>query len=176
MDLGTGEVVVDVVKDYLIKLVRSNSTFWWRDIKMSLNNKNVIVIDVKLDVSTNYEMVQMIDSYHSYVLYHDNLVKAIYNKPLSIASLNIVNDDNILDTIDKLEKDLLLYRKQIIELEKKIVDRIKYFITTDRVVLQEDDFSYRINRLFNIFKFSKYVNPLEQSLNITYEQVKLKKD
>ena len=169
--------VVNEVKsnEYLIKLISGNSAFWWRDVKISKNNESLIVIDAKLDVSTNYEMVQMIDSYHSYVVYHDNLVKAIFNKPLSIASLNIVNDDNILKTIEILEKDLLIYREQILALENKIVNKIKEFINDNNLILTEDDLSYRLNKIFNVFKLSKHNNVLEQSLNVTYEQVKLKR-
>lgn len=173
----SGEISMNVeaINEYVISLINSNSTFWWKDIKISKDNKNVVVIDAKLDVSNNYEMVQLIDSYHSYVLYHDNLVKAIFNKPLSVASLNIVNDDNILKTIETLEKNLLVYRNQILALEDKIVKKIKDFIKEEKIILQDDDFSYKVNKIFNVFKLSKHNNLLEQSLNVTYVENKLKK-
>ena len=180
MEIGTGgetNVVNEVTSnEFLIKLVSSSAAFWWKDLKISKDNKSFIATDDKLGVIANYEMVQMIDAYHSYVLYHDNLVKAVYNKPLSIASLNIVNNDNILSTIERLEKDLMYYRKQILDLEDKIIDKIKTYIENNKLILIEDGISYKINKLFNIFKFSKHNNVLEQSLNVTYEQVKLKKD
>ena len=180
MEIGTGGETVVINEatsnEFLIKLVSSSAAFWWKDLKISKDNKSFIATDDKLDVNANYEMVQMIDAYHSYVLYHDNLVRAIYNKPLSIASLNIVNNDNILSTIERLEKDLMYYRKQILDLEDKIIDKIKTYIENNKLILIEDGLSYKINKLFNIFKFSKHNNVLEQSLNVTYEQVKLKKD
>ena len=172
---GETNVITEAINEYVISLINSNSTFWWKDIKISKDNKNVVVIDAKLDVSNNYEMVQLIDSYQSYLLYHDNLVKAIFNKPLSVASLNIVNDDNILKTIETLEKNLLVYRNQILALEDKIVKKIKDFIKEEKIILQDDDFSYKVNKIFNVFKLSKHNNLLEQSLNVTYAENKLKK-
>ena len=180
MEITTGGEtnVVNEVKEneYLIKLVSSSSSFWWRDLKITKENKNFIATDAILDVKTSYEMVQMIDAYHSYVLYHDNLVKAIFNKPLSIASLNIVNEDEILKTIEKIEQDLLIYRKQILSLEDRIIKRIEDFIANNKIILIEDNFSYRVGKFFRLFKWTKHHNVLEQSLNITYEQNKLKKD
>lgn len=176
MEIGSDVGVVVTTNDYKIKLINGHSAFWWKDLKITNNNKDVVIIDSLLDVNSNYLMLKMIDAYHAYVLYHDNLVKAVYNKPLTIASLNIVNDDEILTSIETLEKDLVLYRKQIISLENKIINEIKKYIEEKKLILQDNTFSYRFNKFFSMFKFSKYNNVLEQSLNVTYEQNKIRKD
>lgn len=180
-EAGQGSVTenntFEIVKEkYEINLVNSNSSFWWNDLKINLNGAPFIAVDSKLNVNESYKITQMIDAYHSYVLYHDNLVRAVYNKPLSIASLKIDNEDDVLLKIEQIEKDLLVYRESVLALEKRIIDLVEMYIANNMLIIIKQDIKFKFGKFFKLFKWSKHNNVLEQSLNITYEQNKLKAD
>lgn len=158
---------MEQTNNYEVYLKNKNASNWYEDLTIVKNGEVHKVIGSKIDILANYELTQLIKSYHSYVDYYNMLVTTTSNKPMTLAYLDVFNFENILVDIEKIEKDVLLFKNKILNLENSIKDKILTYLKDEVIILQRKSISRSLlSSIKGIFRVS-YKTPLENAIDTT---------
>lgn len=142
--------------NFNVFIKNKNTMSWWDDIGIEKDGKWFRIIGCNLDVIINYEITQLIQSYHSFVDYYNMLVTTVNHKPLNMAYLKVVNFEDILIDIEKIEKDIKIFRIKIQKLELELKERILDYITSKDIILEERTLTKSLFAVFTtMFKWKK---------------------
>lgn len=134
-----------------------NTQSWWDDIILTSKNRQFKIFGCTLPVVDNYKLKHLIQSYHSFVEYHNMLVTTVNNKPLSYAYLDVVNYEDILLDAEKIEKDIAIFKTKLQLLELHIRETIIDYVTNGVILLEEKTITKSFFGIFaNIFRLKKH--------------------
>lgn len=149
--------VFAIAKDLNVSIKNRNTLSWWDDIYLESKNKTFKIIGCSLPVNKNYELTQLIHSFHAFVDYHNMLVTTCNNKPLSMAYLKIVDFKDILLDAEKLEKDIGVFKLKIQLLELHLKEEILTYIQDGSIAIEEKTATKTFFKtLGNIFRWKKH--------------------
>ena len=149
--------VFAIAKDLNVTIKNKNTMSWWDDIALVSQNKTYKIIGCSLPIAVNYELTQLIQSYHAFVDYHNMLVTTCNNKPLSMAYLKIVDFKDILLDAEKLEKDIAIFKLKIQLLELHLKDQVLIHIQEGSIAIEEKSATKTFFKtLENIFRWKKH--------------------
>ena len=151
------ETKVSEIKDLNVFIKNKNTLSWWEDINLESKNKQFKIVGCSLPIKDNYELTQLIQSYHTFVEYHNMLVTTCNNKPLNMAYLKIVDFKDILLDAERLEKDIAIFKTKIQLLELHLKDLILTYIEEGTITIEERTVTKTFFNVFrNIFRWKKH--------------------
>ena len=157
-----------------ITIVNKNTLSWWDDINLKADETSYRISGCSLDIMKNYELTQMIQAYHCYVAYYNMMVSTSNNKLLSLSYLRIMDFENILLDIEKIELDLNAFKEKVIMLENTIKEKLLSYISLNVIELEEKSFSISlVSALKNIFK-TKHKSSDTVALGMTVQNTMVK--
>lgn len=143
--------------NFNVFIKNKNTMSWWDDVAVEQNGKWFKIIGCNLEVLKNYEITQLIQSYHSFVDYYNMLVTTINNKPLNMAYLKVINFDDILLDAEKLEKDVKIFKIKIQKLELELKERILEYIISKEITIEERTLTKSLFTIFvTMFRWKKH--------------------
>lgn len=135
----------------IIKIINNKTNGWQGDLKITFNNSVMKIKSVTMDSTEIFKIHGLISSYHAYVEYYNKLIQLTAYKPESIEYLQKVSNLNILQSIEKIDKDILELRNLILGLEKEIIDIVIMKIKSKHIELEVFNFRYLLKSITSLF-------------------------
>lgn len=146
--LSKGNTTNDVI---VIKIINNKTNGWQGDLKITFNNNVMKIKSVIMDSTEVFKIHGLISSYHAYVEYYNKLIQLTAYKPESIEYLQKVSNLDIIQSIEKIDKDILELRNLILGLEKEIIDIVIHHIKSKHIELEVFNFSYVFKSITSLF-------------------------